>query len=257
MNQLAPVNSQEEEIDLIDLFFYYWTKKWILLLALLAGAVIAGAWTHFLIAPTYESTSTLYVFNTNKGAVDFSSLQLSTNLTNDYVELIKSRPVVETVVANLGKEYEYKDALHMLTVTNPNSTRFLRITVTSTDPQEALDMANEFADVTREQIAAIMDQERPSIVERGVLPTSKVAPSLSRNTLLGGLIGLILAMGVYLILYLLDDTIKSADDIEKYLGVNTLAVIPLRNGEKRENRGIRSVFRAAKTRRQASSGKAV
>ena len=246
MNNNPAVNriQEEQEIDLLDLFFFYWTKKWILLLALLLGALAAGIITHYFIAPTFASTSKLYVFSSNKGAIDFSELQLSTNLTNDYLELIKSRPVVETVNANLGNEYDYEHTMKMLKVENPTSTRFLNITITSTDPAEARDMANEFAEVTKSQISAIMKQDEQSVVEKAVLPQKKVAPSLSRNTALGGLIVLVIFMGIYLLLYLLDDTIKSEEDVEKYLGVNTLAVIPLREGEKSTKRGIRSVFRA-------------
>ena len=67
--------------------------------------------------------------------------------------------------------------------------------------------------------------------------------------------GFIVFMGIYLILYLLDDTIKTEEDVEKYLGVNTLAVIPLREGEKRNERGIRSVLRARKERLAVLRGK--
>ena len=249
MNELRPVANEEVEIDLLDLFLYYWTKKRIRRLALIAGILAAGLYTKYRIVPTYQSTSVLYVFNTQKGAIDFSSLQLSTNLTNDYVELIKSRPVVETVGANLDKEYTYKQIRDMLTVTNPSSTRFLRISITSPDPQEAKDMSNEFAVVTRQQIAAIMDQTMPSVVEWGVLPSVPVAPNMKRNALMGGLLALVLVMGIYLLLYLLDDTLKSTEDIEKYLGVSTLAVIPLHSGEKRQSRGIRSVLRFLGLRR--------
>jgi len=246
MNNNPAVNSNQDvqEIDLLDLFFFYWTKKWILLLSLILGALTAGIITHYFIAPTFASTSKLYVFSSSKGAVDFSELQLSTNLTNDYLELIQSRPVVETVNANLGNDYDYEHTMKMLTVENPTSTRFLNITITSTDPAEARDMANEFAEVTKAQISAIMKQDEPSIVENAVLPMKKVAPSLSRNTALGGLIALVAFMGIYLLLYLLDDTIKSEEDVEKYLGVNTLAVIPVREGEKSTKRGIKSVLRA-------------
>lgn len=251
MNELSnrPMNEEEVEIDLVDLFFYYWSKKWVLLLAGLLGAVLAGIVTIYLIAPVYSSTSKLYVFSSSKGAIDLSELQLSTNLTNDYVELIQSRPVVETVVKNLNKEYTYKEALGMLKVENPNSTRFLNITIRSTDPVEAMDMANEYATVTQTQIYAIMKQDEPSIVENAVLATEPSSPSKTRNVIIGGLLGLLAAMGIYLILYLLDDTIKSSDDIEKYLGINTLAVIPLKAGEKRETRGIRSFFKSSKEKR--------
>ena len=44
---------------------------------------------------------------------------------------------------------------------------------------------------------------------------------------------------VHLVLfYLLNDTIKTADDIEKYLGINTLGLIPLEEGtSKRRSHG--------------------
>ena len=80
---------------------------------------------------------------------------------------------------------------------------------------------------------------------------SKTLPSIA-FIVFPSILALILVMGIYLLLYLLDDTIKSSDDIEKYLESNTLAVIPLRSGEKRENRGIRSVFRFAKNTRRGS-----
>lgn len=250
-----PMNQEEQEIDLLDLFFYYWSKKWVLLVALLVGAVYMALFTHFLIAPTYSSTSKLYVFSSSKGAIDFSELQLSTNLTNDYVELIKSRPVVETVVMNLGLDYSYEDALGMLKVENPTSTRFLNITITSTSPQEACVMANEFAEVTRNQIGAIMKQDQPSIVEQAVVPDHKVGPSLKKNTAIGGLAFLLLFMGIYLVMYLMDDTIKTEEDVEKYLGVNTLAVIPLKEGEKRNERGIRGNSRADAGRKRGTPRK--
>ena len=81
-----------------------------------------------------------------------------------------------------------------------------------------------------------MKQDEPSVVEKAVLPQKKVAPSLSRNTALGGLIVLVIFMGIYLLLYLLDDTIKSEEDVEKYLKLNTLASIPLEYAEENKSR---------------------
>ena len=52
-------------------------------------------------------------------------------------------------------------------------------------------------------------------------------------TLLGGCIGVFLVMAIVLIYYLLDDTIKTSDDVEKYLGLSTLALIPLDSGDKK------------------------
>ena len=179
------------------------------------------------------------MFSSGNGAIDLSELQLSSNLANDYLELIKSRPVVETVMSNLEKDYSYEYALGMLSVENPESTRFLNITVKSTDPQEARDMANEYASVTSNQIAAIMKQDKPSIVEKAVLPQRKSSPRTFRDAALGGFIALFIAMFFCFVKYIFDDTIKNEDDIKKYLEINTLASIPAldnNNGGQKKSR---------------------
>ena len=63
------------------------------------------------------------------------------------------------------------------------------------------------------------------------MPTEKAAPSCLKWTLIGGLLGCFVVCGVILVQYLLDDTIKSSEDIEKYLGLSTLALIPMSQSE--------------------------
>ena len=58
-------------------------------------------------------------------------------------------------------------------------------------------------------------------------------PNLLKNIAIGGALGIFLAAAVILVIYMMDDTVKTSDDIEKYLGLNTLTAIPLREGEKK------------------------
>ena len=58
------------------------------------------------------------------------------------------------------------------------------------------------------------------------MPEKPISPSMSRNVAMGALAGLVLAVGVVVLMTLMDDSIKSEDDIEKYLGLSTLAIIP-------------------------------
>ena len=67
-------------------------------------------------------------------------------------------------------------------------------------------------------------------VEEADLPTHPSSPSVFRNTLLGGVLGIILAMGVIILIYILDDTIKTPEDVENYLGLNVLTSIPIHEG---------------------------
>ena len=86
------------------------------------------------------------------------------------------------------------------------------------------------------QITEIMDADAVNTVEEGNLPTSPSSPSIPRNIAIGALLGLLLAMGVITLIFILDDTIKTPDDVEHYLGLNTLTSIPISEGMKRGKR---------------------
>ena len=124
----------------------------------------------------------------------------------------------------------YRELVGCISVTNTNNTRIVCIRITYDDPVMAKEIANEFATVSSKQIADIMMVEQPTVVEEAVVPKGKSSPSNGKNAVLGALIGLILTAGIVIVRYLLDDTIKSADDVEKYLGLHTLAAIPEEGG---------------------------
>ena len=67
----------------------------------------------------------------------------------------------------------------------------------------------------------------PTIVEKAVVPEHPSSPNLIKNILSGALAGLILAMGLVILRFLMDDTIKTEEDVVKYLNLNTLAALPV------------------------------
>lgn len=221
--------NEETEIDLVELFFEFVRHIWAILCVTIAGALAAGVITMFVLTPMYTSTSQLYIIS-NSSIVDLSSLQMSTSLTADYEEMIKTRPVVEQVIENLNLKTTYSELLSHISITNETNTRIIKITVEYDDPVVAKDIANELANVSKEQIAKIMNVDEPRIVEPAIVAKSQSSPNNGKNIVIGALAGLILALAFYTVRYIMDDTIKNADDIEKYLGLNTLASIPLEGG---------------------------
>ena len=221
--------SEETEIDLVELFFEFLRHIWAILFATIAGALVAGLITVFVLTPMYTSTSQLYIMS-KSSMVDLSSLQMSTSLTADYEEMIKTRPVVEQVIENLGLKTSYGELLSHISISNETNTRIIKITVEYDDPVVAKDIANELANVSKEQIAQIMNVDEPRIVEPAIVAISQSSPNNGKNVVIGALVGLLLALAFFTIRYIMDDTIKNADDIEKYLGLNTLASIPLEGG---------------------------
>ena len=216
-------DDDEVEIDLREL--YYALKKHILVIlaAILAGAVIAGAATKLLMTPVYSATSTMLVLTKETTLSSLADLQIGTQLTKDYNILITSRTVLQDVVDELNLDMTYKELKECITVENPSDTRILSITAIDKDPEMAKKIADTLAKTSADFIGDKMEVTPPKIIEE---PTIQTSPSTKKNVLIGALAGLILSAGIIILLTLMDDTIKSEEDIENYLGLTTLASIP-------------------------------
>ena len=139
--------------------------------------------------------------------------------------------VHEEVISNLNLPYSYKQMQQMLTVANDTGTRMLDITVTSPSPQEAMKIANEYAKVASQYIAETRSTDKPNIMSVALMPTNPVSPNKTRNVMLGALLGFALGAGFVTFRLITDDTYKTAEDIRKYTGFATLAVVPIEEGE--------------------------
>lgn len=219
-------DDDEVEIDLRELFYALKKHILIVLAALLAGAVIAGAATKIFITPVYSATSTMLVLTKETTLSSLADLQIGSQLTKDYNILITSRTVLQDVVDELNLEMSYKELKGCITVDNPTDTRILSITATNTDPEMAKKIADTLAKTSADFIGDKMEVTPPKIIEEGEVPTVQTSPSTKKNVMVGALAGLVLSAGIIILLTLMDETIKSEDDIEKYLGLTTLASIP-------------------------------
>ena len=227
------MNNQEEtvEIDLLEIIYLLGRR---ILSILAAGAVVGtlvGLFTHYCVEEVYSSTSKLYILSTSTSITSLADIQVGTSLTKDYVELVQSRPVVEAVIENLNLNRTYEEVLEQMTFSNPNDTRILVMTAQDPDPVLAKDIVDEFASVARANIADIMKIEEPSVVELGYIGEKPVSPNLLMNTLIGIFLGMFVMAVIIVLLYMMDDTVKTTDDIEKYLSLNTLSSIPLLEDE--------------------------
>ena len=154
-------------------------------------------------------------------------MQLASQLTKDYAQLIKSRSVLEKVIVNLELEDSYSSLNNRVSVTTPTDSRILAITVTDPSPLEAQIIANEIRTVASEQITDVMNIDAVNTVDEADLPKLPASPSIKKWTALGFLIGAFICIAVLLIRFLLDDTVKTSEDVERFLGMSTLAMIPL------------------------------
>lgn len=225
----------EIEIDLREVMGQLWSNAIIIILATLIGALGMYYISENFIDYKFMSSTKIYVLNQQDSqTVTYTDLQTGTQLTKDYAELVKSRTVTTKVIAELDLNNRYEDMENltpddlaaMITVTTLTDTRIIEISVTDTDPTRAQDIANAVRVAASTHIADVMDIEAVNVVDYANLPEGPISPNPVKNAVIGALLGFILSVGIVVVVFLLDDTIKNPDDVEKYLGLSVLASIP-------------------------------
>lgn len=214
------------EIDLSELFFVIRRKLWLLILCGIFMGAVFFAFTKYMITPKYTSSSSFLVLTKETTLASLSDLQMGTQLTKDYRELTLSRPVLQTVVENLNLDFDYKHLQKMISIDNPESTRILVISVEDIDPNRACLIVDELAEVASAYIGDKMEVIPPKIIETGEVNEEPTSPNVLKNTVIGAFLGIFMCAVVVVLVAVLDDTIKSEEDIEKYLHVSNLASVP-------------------------------
>lgn len=222
------VQNDEVEIDIGHILSILWEK----ILVIIATGIIVGLAgflvSKFLITPKYESETKLYVLNrANDSATTLSDVQLSTQLTKDYQILVTSAPVMNQVIKELGLNMKASELASTISVDTPLDTRVLQITVTSDDPKRAKDIADKVAQVSSKKICDIMKIEQVNVIEEGSMSEEPAVDTVQKWTLIGLALGIVLSCAVIIIRSMLDDTVKTTEDVEKYFDLSTLAVIPI------------------------------
>ena len=220
-------NKETVELNLGELFHTVLSKIWIIVAVMLVCATIVGNITYFFIDPTYSATSTVYLLPRESESLSQTEMQIGTQMTSDAAKLAKSKSVIEPVLKELRLNIDYEEMVHIISVDNPTDTRLIEITANSDDPQLAADISNSMANSLCEQVATIMQTDRPTIAEKATAPDKPSAPSMTKNIILAALFGLFASVAIIVINFIRDDTIKTQEDVQKYLHLNTLASIPL------------------------------
>lgn len=249
------IDKKEIEIDLKQLVMELVKRIWIIVLVTAIAGVGALIISMFFIKPVYTSTTSVYILSkqSETAAVSYSDLQTASQLTSDYEQLIKSRDVAEKVITEMGLDTTVAALSSSISVSSPTGTRMLEISVNNGDPQLAQKIAAKTREVAGKQIVDIMNIDAVNLVDEANLPLTPSSPSVSRNTLLGAVVGFILACAAIILMYVLNDTIRTPEDIDRYLGMSVLGVIPVTGEvEKKYGPGKKNNGRGGKASRASA-----
>ena len=229
--------NEEMEIDLLKLFKALWSRALVIILVALIFAAMFFAYSLLMISPSYDATASIYVnnssfsFGSTSFSISSSELTASNSLVNTYIYILQSRTTLEDVIAKANLPYTYEQLSGKITTKAVTGTAAFDVTVRTSSPTESERIANAIAEVLPNRIAEIVDGSSVRIVDYAIVPAHRASPSYTKNTVLGFLVGALLAAAVVTVRFLIDEqndvVIHSADELRKmYPEIKVLALIP-------------------------------
>ena len=227
-------NHEEFEIDPLCLLRALWRKAFLISLVTLLAAALFLLASFLWITPQYKAKALMYVnssdisLDSTKVSISQSELSAAKTLVDTYIVIMNSRTTLDEVINQSGVSYTYEEIIsnHMISASAVNGTEVFAIEVTSPDPSEAALLANTIAEVLPDKIASIVDGTSVRIVDRAVRPAAPDSPNLMKNTVIGGILGFVLACAVVVVLEWMDDLIHDPNYLLQTYELPVLAVIP-------------------------------
>ncbi|MBQ8213010.1 MAG: hypothetical protein IJZ80_03290 [Clostridia bacterium] len=241
--------TKETEIRLQDLWTIFKRCWWLMLIVLVAVSVLAYTFLSLTHEDEYTANVSIYVMNTpdksdgnTNNSFSTTHISMAMYLIKDCLELGKSYDqILQPVMAsqNLEGVIAIEDLEKMYTIKKADDAHVLYLSVTSSSAERSRDIVNAFADQTCTYFNKVYDQELLSVVDYAQVPERPSNPISMMMILLIGFVCAVVVFGVYFIKFIMDDKINNADDVEKYLGLSMLGVIPNKHesGRKKSKNG--------------------
>jgi len=223
-----------EELDLKELFSMFWNKKAEIVFITLILMVVGIVYSYFFITPVYTASTNLVlaqssstISQTGDAGITTSDITMNSKLVATYSELIKTNTVFGQVASNLNiDENEAERIKNNISVSSVKNTELIEITVTNEDPNKASEIANEIAKVFSEKIVEIYNISNIHLLDRAEAPTEPSNVNHMKDIVIFAFIGLVISAVYVLVGNMLDNTIKTEEDIEKVTGLLVLTAIP-------------------------------
>ena len=220
-----------EEVSLREYFLILEKRLWVVLFVTIISIIASGVVSYFVLVPEYQTFTTLMVgkpkeYQNYDQKLEYNELLLNQKLVTTYGEIVKSRVVTDEVIKNLKLDLTYKEFAEKVNVNLVKDTEIIKIEVTDTSPQLAAKMANETAQVFMKSVMDIMKVENIQVIDEAQVPELPIKPRPKLNMAIAGVLGLMVSIFLVFLLEYLDNTIKTPEDVQRYLELPVIGTIP-------------------------------
>lgn len=218
-----------EEINILEFLSYYLSKWYYVIIAVLSVIILGNLYMFFIKVPMYKSSTTIIlVSKDSSGNKSYSQTDLTFNqkLTSTYSEIMKSRKVLGEVIKKNDLKYSYNQLYNMISVSDVSDTELIRVTVSSSDPNEAKVIANSIIPIFSQEVQDIYDIDNVNIIDVAIADTTPYNISFVKENVMYFAIGFVLASVIIFIVFYFDTTIKSSEVLEEKYGLTLLGNVP-------------------------------
>jgi len=217
-------------VELRDILRVLKNGKWILIILPLVAMLTSGIFSYFVITPVYKSSTTLMVGKNYSGEngplLQYNDILTANQLVKTYSQLAKSRTVAEKVIELEKLDITPEAFRGKIDVQPVRDTQLIQITIDDPDPNKAARLANVSGQVFIKKVVEVMKLDNVNIVDQAVPPQSPDKPNKRMNVMIAIVVGLMVAVGLVFLREFLDQTVKSSEDVNRYLELSVLGVIP-------------------------------
>ena len=222
---------REIEVDLLQLCKVVLAKtKYILLVAVIFG-ICGFAGSKMLLKPVYEASLKMIVITQgeNEGVVNGVSndrLNSAKSLVDTYAILIKNSSLMKQIVDELKLPMTSAQLSSCITVKSVNRTEVMQVSVRHADKECAYSIAEKIEQYAGAHFDKTYGVGAAKIVESASAKNYPISPNNKTNAIMAALIGVFLSCGLFVVLYLMDNTYKTNTDIQNDLDIPLLGMIP-------------------------------
>ncbi len=217
-------------LDFYQMWKLYIKRWWISVITIILCAAAAYGMVNYVLTPVYKANTTLYIGKNvdQKTDLTYNDIMLGSQLVKDYRELVISRMVSKKVIEELGlKNISAGQLSGMFMVSSKNDTRVIEISTENSDPQLAMDITNKVAEIFKTKVVEIMKVENVQIIDKAELPVVPVKPEKVKYMSISVLLGICLGILIIFLINSFDDSIKTVDEVSKYVDLPVIGTIPV------------------------------
>lgn len=226
-------------------------RLWMIAAFVIITCTTVALYSYYLTVPMYEASTKLIVNKSSDSVLNqlnWSDVNTNIQLIATYKELITTSAIMDKVVQtypDLGETAD--DLINKVRVSSVNETQVMTVIATDSSYRHAAEIANAVSSVFQQEIPAIMKVDNVTILDKAKLDDDPfpVAPKPKLNIAISFVVSLMLGIGLSFLMEYFDDTLKSEEDIEKVLGLPTLAVISQIRAGHRKSKSVQPLQQKA------------